>query len=216
MITPAVNPWGRTDGFEAQRHDLWSLDLNPVAQLVRDHPGVAPTGEYLSHLERLPPAWQPDFYVQRVQLPELTIANLAVVRDTQKVALPGYDQAPGVLRVNCLHETTNWNGATPGVSSAIYSLFYCWQLLAQAGQTRYSRSILPLVTAESKPKYAVTLKLALLRGTEGDEPLALGAYYLLDDAWVSDLQLMDLDMAEATPLQVVATLQIRAMRPAAF
>lgn len=214
MIT-IVNPWGISASYEAQRTDLWTLGLKPVADLVQNPVGVDTSGEYQTYQQQALTGNDADQYVKKVTLPESIISVIEVISGTQKLATPGYDEPLSPMRVEFFHEVIDPQGDL--VSSQIYNLLRCWWLLGMAGQQRYNRVILPLLTGSSVPSYKVDLDLTFHIGSvvQG-EALADGAVYHLLDCWVSDLQLLDYDYANrGEPAAIVATLQVGAIIPQA-
>jgi hypothetical protein len=213
MIT-FTNPWGTTEENEVQRTDLWTLSMYPVTQLVLNPDGVDTTGEYDYFRRQALTGNVADFYTQKIVLPENVINTIEVIRGTQKIFTPGYDEPLGVTRIDFFHEVVD-NPDQLVQSSRIYNLLRCWWMLAMAGQQRFDRVILPLLSEADVPTFKVDLELTFHKGTDPDvAALDDAAVYQLLDCWISDLQIMDFDYHNrGEPAFVTATLQVGSILP---
>jgi hypothetical protein len=211
-----TNPWGNSPDAEAQRSDLWSLNLNPITDLVQNPTGVDISGEFEKYQQQALIGNAADYYTQRIVLPENVMSTIQVIVGTQGVHLPGYDEPLGPCRIDFLHEVVA-NPTQLAQSSRLYNLLRCWWMLGMAGQERFGRVILPLEDETSRPSYRADLDLIFHKGTSPDTDapaLDDGATYQLVDCWMSDLQIMDFDYhSSGEPASIVATLQVGAILP---
>lgn len=207
MRIKSDNVWGVPGGLEAQRADLWEVDLRPVSSVVNNPGGVSTTALYNLLLDEIPSGEALTAYPYRLTLPELTIEPRQVSADVHARNLPGYDAPVGLTRLEFLHEAK-----TQAKGRAIYSLMEAWRLLGLAGQRLNGIVILPLVSSRAKPAFKVDLPIRMLRGTEDGEGLVPSAVYTLEGAWCSDLQISDLDQSSGSNvLRITATLQCYAI-----
>jgi hypothetical protein len=209
------NPWSLTPQFEAQRTDLWRLDMRQLSDMVQNPTGVDRTAEY-EQFRKQAVQESADFFVQRVLLPEVSIEGRRVIIGTQYSIYPGYDEPVAPIRIDFFHEATGneFTGGSGLNSSRIYCLLTCWMMLAMSGQRRYNRVQLPLINAKSKPSFKADLTLNLFRGSEDGETLGDGAIYLIKDCWISDLQIMECDHSRTGDhASITATIQAGAVVP---
>ncbi len=199
------NLWSTRGGQEIQRSDLWRLDLTPVLRLIQQAPGIVPSLEYIEHLAEASKAENHlSHFAARLVFPDQTMDRIEAMNQGAPELFPGFDVPSGVTRLDLLHEHIPSEIGVPG---AIYALFRCWQFLAMAGQQIGSTVPAPLASPTSVPIFAVDLPILLQLGAnEAGESLDLRL--MLVEAWVSGLQLGDLDKtAAANALVLTATLQ---------
>lgn len=189
------NPWSSKNGIDAQRADLWVLDLDPVYDLVSNPSGVSVTPEYQRLLDNVDnSSLDLTSSAVKIVLPETNLASFSVISGSQYRNMPGYDEPLTVTRIEFWHDVPAQATSTVGqIGSAVYSLLACWQQLSMAGQQRFLNTVLPLIDSTSVPKYSCNLNLTLLNGGNSADDLSTSCRYLLSNCWISDLQLGDLD-----------------------
>ena len=134
------NPWGRysptQSGYDPQRTDLWQLDLAQALNGVRSKVARAATIFSNSKAEEiffaLPASSDMPFYARRVNLPSFKTNLSQVRRDNVPSQFPGYDDPPGVMVVDFIHETVGSYASYRG--SVMWALFEAWRAVVRAGQ----------------------------------------------------------------------------------
>lgn len=140
MVVNPKNPWGQLGGLEAQRSDLWVLDLSSLLRWLRlNYPNLSP----------LP--LDPSFFARQVLFPEDRINTEIVPRNSIPYNMPGFDAPIGEVRIDFLHDTAAAttggvstlqagqsvfrHSVTPGTSkSQIFTLLSFWKELARVGR----------------------------------------------------------------------------------
>ena len=155
-----INPWGKGIGpsgqsahaLDAQRVDLWQLDLSyvvsvleqsvgamPALNLVRATPvrggigfsSVTDTSGSLAVMNSLPNRNDAKYYVRSVELPDLSVDAQPVFRNALPYMMPAMDKPPGAVTVTFLVDSPAPN--TPRGSKLI-TLLYAWRALVRAGR----------------------------------------------------------------------------------
>jgi hypothetical protein len=210
MIT-IRNQWASAgSNQEAQRQDLWLINLSGVVDIVKNPTGVAPSDSYLYIAQSADNFDVADERVQAITLPEEMIDVYEFISRAQKRNFPAYDAPVSLMRMDFYHDV-----GSPEASS-VHSLLRCWQLLAQAGQESADEGVmLPLADSTSVPGYKADLWLTMLRGS--DSPLTgtmdYSGTYLIRDCWCSDLQVNSVSMDGKEVVKITATVQVAAVLP---
>ena len=145
-----INPWGKGIGpngqsagaLDAQRVDLWQLDLSGVVKAVGSAAFVTQTnqnslayltggGQINSVLQSLPESTEATYYVRSVELPDLSVDAQPVFRDALPYTMPMMDKPPGAVNITFLVDSPAPN--TPRGSKLI-TLLYAWRALVRAGR----------------------------------------------------------------------------------
>lgn len=210
-IQTAKNPWGSSASFDAQRSDLWQLDLsNPIlgiSQLLRQNASVLTVQGLQALVNAFPPPNSGVFYATGVTLPITQTDSMVVVRDSRPYPMPGADQPTGAVQATFLVD-----GATIGPpTSRLVALFTVWRALVRAGRGNFVPGELNLTLTNAvplaggatlQPQYRYTLPVKMLRGTNSfelsqnsaddpsqDTPMAVAYTHNLVNAWPSSMQL---------------------------
>lgn len=219
ILPTAKNPWGATR--DPQRADLWLVDLAPaINQMIQTMlaNNVAPS--WLNEL-----AVDTLVYSARsVTLPIRQINVAQVKLDNATGNFPGYNQPTGTVAITFMHDADS-----DLTSSQVWLALEIWRAFSRAGQgfstTTQGQSQLNLSLAQASrpmgaglglvPDYVHDISVTLLRGadlstvsnatTDPTYRLAVGARYILKQAWLADLQLGDLSYEAGN-----RTLEIRA------
>ena len=175
-----LNLWGRgasvpgqpfAGGYDAQRTDLWQLDLRGVASHISASFINAKWGIYA---DNLPDPSVAAYYARSIELPELSVDAQPVVRDTLPYSMPAADKPAGLVSMTFLIDVP-----VPQTSfgSKFVALLYAWRALVRAGRgafdggfdTNMSYEVaLGLQDAADngslQPNYRFDVPLNLLRG----------------------------------------------------
>jgi hypothetical protein len=190
------NVWGKT--LEAQRTDLWRVDLSQVYHNAVNPTGVTITQAYSDLQANFPDAYYLDVYTHKLDIPENLINSEKVISGSKPLNLPGYNAAIGAIRIDLFHECTS------GTSSKVYSLMKAWQMLALAGQSKFGQTPdLPLASYTSKPNCFADLLVQFLGGTHWSnanldlagimDNFQVGTQLRLIGCWCGEVQLGELD-----------------------
>lgn len=118
MRIESRNPWA--SAIEAQRGDLWVVDLKAVSFL-----------EDIGLKEHF-------FYASSISLPEKAIGTDLFFRDSSAYVMPGYDQPLGEIRISFIHDVSTLQEGDIR-RSKIYRLIETWHRLSRAGRGATSR-----------------------------------------------------------------------------
>jgi hypothetical protein len=223
MVVNSRNVWGNAGGIEAQRGDLWVLDLETVLDAVR-------RSSFANRLE-LPTPGSTIQFARSVSFPEGRIADVEVKALNTPKLYPSFDEPVGGVRVDFLVDsvTTGYTGSSIVKTSKIqrskiYSLLYGWRILTRVGRLPFnSEDIAIPLPASPTPVGTVFMKdvkLYFLQGTVKDQSdidtsLPLGSAgagldvsmaFVLKKCWISSLQFNNVDQSSTQPLTLTATL----------
>ena len=107
------NTWGSPGGKDVQRSDLWVLDMR---QVIR---GLNFDLNYLSSYT----------YASSVTMPELSVAADQSRQDSRNYSRPGFDNAPGPVKVVFVHDSNAALGY-----ARMYDLLNQWRNRVRAGR----------------------------------------------------------------------------------
>jgi hypothetical protein len=225
MVVKSQNMWGKAGGYEAQRADLWVLDLELIAGAIR-------RSAFAGRLE-LPPQGETLHFARSVAMPEARIAEVEVKALNTPKLYPGFDEPTGGVRVDFLMDADS-TGLDPGSlnvtstsqlnRSKIYSLLYGWRILTRIGRLPYaSEDIavpLPTLPVALGNTFKFDVKLYFLKGVTEDQTdinagfsvgntagMEVSMAYILRKCWISSIQLNGIDQNSGnSPLTVSAVL----------
>lgn len=182
-----TNPWGKgvgTDGdsagaMDAQRTDLWQLDLQAVVARITS----ALRSSNNLYYDAMPDPGSARYYARSVDIPGLTVEGVVVMRDTLPYTMPGADKAPAPVTVTFLVDTPT---PAPYLGSKLITLLYSWRALVRAGRGAFDGGFSPsntsfeisfgLADAADKgslqPNYRFDVPFNLL---QGDTPVNRGS-----------------------------------------
>jgi hypothetical protein len=143
------NPWGAQAGLggeEAQRSDLWIVDLSSPLRGISAQLNV-----------NMPPI--PSYFAQSVSLPELRVKADQFRRDSRPYNMPGFDDPPDPVKINFILDA-----AEDGVSSRIYSVMDAWRSLVRAGRGAMSKESTVVLNENYRIDFQYNINLLLLKG----------------------------------------------------
>lgn len=155
FIVEQKNAWGAQNGLNAQRTDLWQLDLknardNLDSQL--DQSGLQGPSTWLEE-------WSPQF-AQSVSLPGLKTGVVNVRRGSRVYAMPGDEQALETTKIRMMFDSR-----PAAESSHIYRLFRVWRMFVRAGRGQMSIENRISLNSFYRIDYAFNIGLRFLRGS---------------------------------------------------
>lgn len=230
MRFQAKNPWGQI--IEAQRADLWQLDMSQVVQglvnlstlsesaagIVASNPVISLEG--LSLMKRII-----HYYAQSIEFPKLTVNPITVMRASRPYQMPGYDEALGEIQIKFLHDLdSSLSGDVR--RSRIYTLLQAWRGLVRAGRGQMSQEIVWSLDSDFKPpKYRYDIGIRFMAGVPYDtnegqdvrdsiiadasrltDAVEGSSLYVLKKAWLANLSLGTASMDRAELQTIEATL----------
>jgi hypothetical protein len=118
--------------MDAQRVDLWQVDLHGVVNEIRNQ--LQQVAQYRNSgplLRSLPSSAYALYYVQSVDLPELVMDSPTIARDALPYLVPGIDHAPSTVKLTFLVDA---GSPAPALGSKLLSLLFAWRALGRAGR----------------------------------------------------------------------------------
>lgn len=199
------NQWGISEGLEAQRSDLWRLDLSAATSYFNS---IDPAIFVAAGLNKsnLPNATTASFYASRISLPIQKITPRKVIQGTVPKMMPSYFDASDAVRIDFIHDSSE---------SALYTLLQIWRLITRIGRDNKGvEPIMLLPTSTFKPQFKFDVVVSLLNGsdseTDSETGLEYGAQYTLVNCWPRSIQQAALDKsAKASAHSISAQLQIQ-------
>lgn len=146
------NLWGSSNGLEAQRVDLWMVDLdNPVKAL-----------QAVSGVQLVPVLPQ---FVQSVSLPEIRLKSEPFRRDSIAYSMPSWDDPLDALKITFIMDV-NENAN----ESVVCRLLDAWLAVVRAGRGSrrsgyFSPASAPTLDANYRANFQFDFKVSLLRGS---------------------------------------------------
>lgn len=201
MLTFANNLWGAPEGLEAQRQDLWLVNLKPAIVYFSSLTEEQFNAVGLSKND-LPDEDTTALYAVRVTLPVQKITAKPFIQGTVPRNLPSYVDALDTARVDFLHEGQN-------TRSPIFTLLQMWRSIVRIGRIGATGETTFLLPDETfKPQYKFDVVLQLLSGDTTDvasaEDLAFSAQYTLIDCWPRVVQHGVIDRTKGAQLHVLS------------
>lgn len=209
MVVKSRNNWGTAGGIEAQRGDLWILDLETVLADVR-------RASFSSRLE-LPQPGDTFQFARQVSFPEARIGEVEVKALNTPKLYPGFDDAVGGVRIDFLVDSAttalSFDGGVTLTSkikrSKIYSLLYGWRILTRVGRLPYgSEDMAVLLPTDPRPLGTIfkkDIKLYFLQGSSDETgELEVSMAYAMKRCWISSIQLNNVDQSSTQPLTITA------------
>jgi hypothetical protein len=218
MVIQSQNLWGRAGGLEAQRGDLWVLDLEEVSTALKRSP-------FASRLE-LPQQNQTLQFARQISFPEARISELDMRVLNTPVLYPGYDDPTGAVRVDFLMDadSTSYDSSSSTVQSTksrmrsqIHSLLYGWRILTRIGRTPYASEDMwqplpdfPLFLGDA---FKFDLKIYFLKGANVDQidatsqGMEVSMAFVMKNCWISSLQMNGAEQNSSNvPLTITAAI----------
>lgn len=176
------NLWGSpSSGYDAQRSDLWQLDLRHAVSALQEQK-VFSRGFEDSAL-----------FTVSVSLPQLGVKGVEIRRESKPYFMPDFDEAVGMTKVTFLLDAgDNQDGHSLVYSSDIYKFLDAWRKMVRAGRGQMSFETEVLLDQSYRVNFRYDLVLKFLRATDDDSELETGVALLLKKAWLANFQVPDL------------------------
>jgi hypothetical protein len=207
VIQFANNPWGVQDGLEAQRKDLWQVDLRQAISYFQTIDADQFVAVGLSK-DDLPSAESALIYAIRVTLPVQKIASRKVIQGTVPRNLPGYFEPNDTAKIDFIHD------AAITERSAIYTLVHIWRSIVRIGRVGGNGEETFVLPDETfKPQFKFDINLNLLSGASVDgvtadtidstTTLESTTQYTLTACWPRVIQQGDINRGQGAQVHVL-------------
>jgi len=153
LISETRNMWGRQGGENAQRSDLWQVDLTSV---------ILGINAALGTQFRVLPRWYP----ASIDIPEPKVLAEGVRRASRLYMMPSWDEPFEPVNLSLIVDDASSRKTGNGVPEGeVYAILDAWRSLVRAGRGSVGSEIDPPVLDENYlSNYAFTLYVYLLRG----------------------------------------------------
>ncbi len=170
VIDTQTNLWGRTQGIEPQRSDLWVVDFQEVMD-----------GLNKNVLNRFPmstglarpflPQNLPLYFAQTVALPELKTKSEPVRRDSRSYPMPSWGESLDPITMTFILDCYRPGGANASpYRSDIYQTLEVWRAAVRAGRGSMSGEYSFRLNTDYRIDCRFGVGLKMLRGAEPAVP----------------------------------------------
>lgn len=164
VIDNQTNIWGRQNGPDPQRSDLWVIDFNlalfGLGRVLADANTMTPD------ITASVPSKLASYFASAVAMPELKIRPEVVRRDSRPYQMPGMDEPLDPIRILFLLDCFKPGGAfsTP-YQSDIYRMLNAWRAVVRAGRGSMSSEFALALDDNFQIDYAFDVRVLFLRGS---------------------------------------------------
>lgn len=165
VVNDQTNPWGRQQGVDAQRSDLWVVDFTNALTGIKAALASATTLSTGVATPYVPPRLA-SYFAASISLPELKVRADDIRRDSRPYKTPSWDDPCESIRMTFLLDCHRAN--TPNLSpyrSDIYQMLDTWRACTRAGRQGMSNEFAITLNANYRIDYAFDVQLSLLTGT---------------------------------------------------
>lgn len=165
IIDDQVNIWGKQQGAEIQRSDLWVVNFN---QALSGLASVVFSGAPMSPGLGLPyvPPKLATYYASAVALPDLKVRAEPIRRDSRPYQTPSWDEPLDGIRMTFVLDCFKAGGtALSPYRSDIYQMLDVWRAVVRAGRGAMSNEYAITLDGNYRIDYAFDVQLSLLRGS---------------------------------------------------
>lgn len=225
IIDDQVNVWGRQQGVEPQRSDLWVVDftqaLSGLASVAFD---TNPQSTNIA-LPFVPPKLG-TYFVSAVGLPELRVRSEVVRRDSRPYQMPSWDEPCDVVRMVFILDCFRPGKVFNPYRSDIYQMLDVWRAVVRAGRGSMSTEFAITLDNNYRIDYAYNVGVNLMRGVVPNASLVttqpsasvneldLSMQYTLVNCWLSSFKLTELNYESAKIAQIEAVFYAEDVRQA--
>ena len=231
IIDNQINPWGRQQGPELQRSDLWIIDFNQA--LV----GLARAGnsgdEMTSGLD-VPflPTKLATYFAKSVALPDLKVRSEPIRRDARSYPMPSWDEPLEAVRMifwlDCFGPGRS--GVDP-YRSDIYQMLNVWRAVVRAGRGSVSSEFAITLDGTFSMEYAFDVRVLMMRASTNPtvtgtssatanrtvpssimNDLELSLQLRLVNCWLSAFRVSELDYEGTKMVQLDTTFYVEDVR----
>lgn len=213
VIDTQTNPWGRQQGVDPQRSDLYVVDftqaLSGLASVVNDNNVI---GNNVA-LPFVPPKLA-SYFVMAVNLPELRIRPEMVRRDSKPYMMPSWDEPCDAVRMTFILDCFTQGKVFDPYRSDLYQMLESWRAVVRAGRGGMSTEFAIALDNNYRIDYAYDIGVNLLRpdipqveaGTTSSDfvsnDLQFSLQLKLVNCWLSSYKLSELNYESARVLQI--------------
>lgn len=165
IIDTQTNQWGRYQGADPQRSDLWVVDFTQALKGIKavlNSTGQMSTGLAIPYV----PPTLASYYAYSVALPDLKVKPDTFRRDARAYQMPSWDEPCDTVRMTFLLDCHRFNA--PNLSpyrSDIYQMLDTWRACVRAGRGSLSNEYAMTLDGNYRIDYAFDIQLSLLTGT---------------------------------------------------
>lgn len=156
--------WGRQQGPEPQRTDLWVADFSDALKKLTV---AVNSGSPLTPGVTAPtiPSYLFTYFCSAISLPELRIRADAIRRDSRPYNMPAWDDPLDPIRMQFILDCYK-PGATAQspYTSDIYQLLDAWRAVVRAGRGALSNEFSLTLNSNFSMDYAYDVRLNMMRG----------------------------------------------------
>ena len=164
VIDNQTNLWGKPQGIEAQRSDLWIVDFRDVLTGLNANIVEGPQTMSIALAQPYLPPKLATYYAQSVALPELKIRSDPVRRDSRPYQAPSWDEPVDAITMNFILDCYKPGGADADpYTSDIYQMLDLWRACVRAGRGSMSEEYAIRLNANYSANCAFTVYVNLLR-----------------------------------------------------
>lgn len=164
IINTQTNQWGRYNGADPQRSDLWVVDFTNALKGIK---AALASATQLSASVPTPfvPTSLENYFAYSVGLPDLKVRPETFRRDANPYQMPSWDDPHEAVRMSFLLDCHRFN--SPNLSpyrSDIYQMLDTWRACVRAGRRGMSNEYAITLNGDYRIDYAFDVQLSLLTG----------------------------------------------------
>lgn len=165
IIDTQINPWGRQQGPEIQRGDLWIVDFNQALVNLADS---ADSGDLLSSGLNTPflPDKLANYFAKSVALPDLKTKSEPIRRDSRSYPMPSWDEPLDAVRMVFWLDCAGPGGTSiDPYRSDIYQMLDVWRAVVRAGRGSMSSEFAITLDGNYRIDYAFDIQVMMMRAS---------------------------------------------------
>lgn len=165
IIDDQLNIWGKQQGIEPQRSDLWVINFNQaLSGLASVSFDATPMSSGID-MPFLPPKLA-SYFAQSVALPDLKVKSETVRQDSRPYPMPSWDEALEGIRIVFLLDCFKPGGSSASpYRSDIYQMLDTWRAVVRAGRGAMSNEFAIALNGNYRIDYAFDVNVLMLRGS---------------------------------------------------
>lgn len=165
IIDNQINPWGRQQGPDLQRSDLWVIDFN---QALVGLANAANSGDLMTSGLDTPflPTKLATYFAKSVALPDLKVKSEPIRRDSRAYPMPSWDEPLEPVRI--IFWLDSFGPGRAGVDpyrSDIYQMLNVWRAVVRAGRGSMSSEFAITLDGNYSMDYAFDVRVLLMRAS---------------------------------------------------
>ncbi len=165
IIDNQINPWGKQQGPELQRSDLWVIDFN---QALTGLARAANSSDLMTSGLDTPflPTKLATYFAKSVALPDLKIRSEPIRRDARPYPMPSWDEPLEPVRIVFWLDAfgPGHTGVDP-FRSDIYQMLNVWRAVVRAGRGSMSSEFAITLNGNYSIDYAFDVRVLMMRAS---------------------------------------------------